>query len=85
MPAKVVIRAQIDPKVKADATAALAAMGLSVSDALRMLLLRVAQDGALPFDPLPNATTIAAMEEARAGKLEPVTLDQLQAEIDAEG
>ena len=48
----------------------LATMGLTVSDAVRLLLTRVAHDKALPFEPLrPNAETIAAMEEARAGNL----------------
>ncbi|MFJ1253831.1 type II toxin-antitoxin system RelB/DinJ family antitoxin [Cupriavidus sp. CuC1] len=84
MPGKVIIRARIDPKVKADATAALTAMGLSVSDALRMLLLRVAHDGALPFDPLPNATTIAAMEEARAGNLSVTSIEELMADLKAD-
>lgn len=51
----------------------------------RMLLVKVAQEKALPFDPLvPNAVTIAAMKEARRGKLEAVTLDQLQAVLDAD-
>jgi DNA-damage-inducible protein J len=45
-------------------------MGLTVSDAVRLLLTRVAREHALPFDPLvPNAVTIAAMKEAREGKL----------------
>jgi DNA-damage-inducible protein J len=45
-------------------------MGLTVSDAVRLMLTKVAKEQALPFDPLiPNATTIAAMKEARAGKL----------------
>jgi DNA-damage-inducible protein J len=48
----------------------LAAMGLTVSDAFRPLLTRVARDKALPFEPLaPNATTIKAMKDARAGKV----------------
>lgn len=45
-------------------------MGLTVSDAVRLMLTRVARDHALPFDPLvPNAATVAAMMEARAGNL----------------
>ena len=45
-------------------------MGLSISDAVRLLLTRVAREKALPFAPLiPNAETIAAMKEARAGNL----------------
>ncbi len=49
-------------------------MGLTLSDAVRLLLSKVEKEHALPFDPLiPNATTIAAMKEARAGKLPRVT------------
>ena len=45
-------------------------MGLSISDAVRLLLTRVAREKALPFAPLiPNAETIAAMKEARTGNL----------------
>jgi len=48
-----------------------AAMSLTVSDAVRLLLTRVARDRALPYAPLvPNAETVEAMKEARAGKLE---------------
>ena len=50
--------------------AVLAAMGLTVSDALRLLLTKVAHEKALPFAPLvPNAATIEAMREARRGNL----------------
>lgn len=70
MAANAVIRARIDEQTKAQASAVLASMGLTVSDAFRMLLTRIAAEKALPFDPLvPNPQTIAAMEEARAGKL----------------
>lgn len=85
MAANAVVRARIDEHTKAEAAAVLGAMGLTVSDAFRMLLVKVAQEKALPFDPLvPNAVTIAAMKEARRGKLEAVTLDQLQAVLDAD-
>ena len=61
---------RIDGAIKEEASAVLAAMGLTVSDAVRLLLTKVAHEHALPFDPLiPNATTIAAMMEARAGNL----------------
>ncbi len=64
-----VVRARIDKRTKEEAEAVLAAMGLTVSDALRLLLIKVAREGALPFNPLiPNEETIAAMKEARAGK-----------------
>ena len=63
------IHVQIDAKVKRRAEAALAAIGLSVPDAVCMMLISVSKEGALPFDPyMPNATTIKAMKEADAGK-----------------
>jgi DNA-damage-inducible protein J len=70
MSANAVVRARIDERIKEEATVVLAAMGLTVSDAFRLMLTRVAREKSLPFDPLvPNATTIAAMMEARAGNL----------------
>ncbi len=84
MSANAVVRARIDEHIKAEATAVLATMGLTVSDAFRLLLTRVAQEKALPFELLtPNAVTIEAMNEARQGNLETVTLDELQAVLDA--
>lgn len=63
-----VVRTRIKGSVKAEATAVLATIGLTVSDAVRLLLTRVAHDKALPFEPLlPNAETIAAMEESHRG------------------
>lgn len=60
------VHVRIDERIKEQATEALAAMGLSVSDAVRVLLTRVAAEKALPFAiKVPNATTIAAMQEAR--------------------
>jgi DNA-damage-inducible protein J len=63
------IRARIDSATKAKASAALAAMGLSVSDAIRMLMHRVAAEQRLPFDvAVPNAESRAAIAELEAGK-----------------
>jgi DNA-damage-inducible protein J len=63
-----VVRARIDEKTKEDASAVLAAIGLTVSDAFRLLMVRVAKEMALPFEPLtPNAATVRAMKEARRG------------------
>lgn len=45
-----VVRARIDGHIKDEASQVLAGMGLSVSDAIRMLLVRIAADKALPFD-----------------------------------
>lgn len=64
------IQARIDKETKEEAATVLSAMGLTVSDAVRLLLTRVAKERTLPFAPLvPNAETIAAMKEARAGNL----------------
>lgn len=65
-----VVRARIDEATKAEAAAVLATMGLSLSDAFRLLLKRVAAEKALPFEPLvPNAETVEAMRAARRGEL----------------
>ena len=63
-----VVRARIDSDTKARATEALQAMGLSVSAAIRLLLLRVAEEKRLPFAVrVPNVATVKAMEELREG------------------
>ena len=65
MAATTMIHVRVDEKTKAQATKALTAMGLSISDAVRVLLLRVAAEKRLPFDiKVPNAQTRAAMAEA---------------------
>jgi DNA-damage-inducible protein J len=70
MPENSVVRARIDAATKSEAAAVLASMGLSLSDAFRLLLRRVAAEKALPFEPLvPNAETVAAMKAARRGDL----------------
>ena len=70
MTGSAVVRARIDETTKTEAAAVLAAMGLSLSDAFRLLLKRVAAEKALPFEPLvPNAETVAAMKAARRGEL----------------
>lgn len=63
------VQARINEDVKDEAAAVLAAMGLTVSDAVRLLLTRIATEHALPFGPLvPNPATVAAMKAARQGK-----------------
>ena len=70
MAANQLIQTRIDATVKEEAAAVLAAIGLTVSDAVRLLLTKVAQEKALPFEPLiPNPATIAAMKDARSSKL----------------
>lgn len=86
MTANAVVRARVDEDVKEEATAVLAAMGLSVSDALRMMLTRVARERALPFEPwTPNAETIQAMRDARQGKtVKHQSLEALMADLHAD-
>ena len=61
MAADTVVRARIEGQVKEKATAVLHEMGLSVSDAIRLMLVRVAAEKALPFEvKVPNAKTEAA-------------------------
>ena len=86
MAANQLVETRIDGAIKAEAAAVLEAMGLTVSDAVRMLLTRIAQDQALPFSPLvPSATTIAAMREARAGGLpRAASLTELKTALDAD-
>jgi len=64
------VHVRLDGKIKARAEKALAAMGLSVSDAVRVLLTRIAAEKALPFEvKVPNARTRAAMKKLEGGKL----------------
>lgn len=70
MSAAEVVRARIDPVLKKEATAVLSGMGLSVSDAIRMMLVRVAAERALPFEvKIPNRETEAAMRDVQRGKV----------------
>ena len=63
------VHVRVDQKTKERAAKTLAAMGISVSDAVRMLLVRVAAEKALPFEvKVPNATTVKAMRAANRGK-----------------
>jgi DNA-damage-inducible protein J len=58
------IHVRLDEKTKARAAKALAQMGMTVSDAVRVFLTRVGTDKAMPFEiKVPNATTRRAMAE----------------------
>jgi DNA-damage-inducible protein J len=85
MTASSVVRARIDDSIKQEASVVLASMGLTVSDAMRMMLTRVAREHALPFKPLvPNAAAIKAMKEARSGKTKKhETIESLMADLNA--
>lgn len=67
--ATTMVHVRVDEKTKAKAAKTLAGMGISVSDAVRMLLVRVAAEKALPFEvKIPNATTVKAMRAADQSK-----------------
>lgn len=80
------IRARIDNDIKDEATAALKAMGLTMSEFLRIAVTRVAKEKAIPFEvKVPNAVTLQAMQEAqeilaekRALKSAEVLFDELE-------
>ena len=81
-----VVRARIDEQIKDEAAIVLATMGLTVSDAFRMLLVRVAREKALPFEPLiPNDETIEAIKAARRGDVINVgSINNLLADLNAD-
>ncbi|MGB3288972.1 MAG: type II toxin-antitoxin system RelB/DinJ family antitoxin [Burkholderiaceae bacterium] len=63
------VRARIDTNTKKRAAAALEAMGLSISDAIRLLMLRVADERRLPFEvKVPNKATRKAIAEIESGR-----------------
>jgi DNA-damage-inducible protein J len=80
------VRARIDTRTKKRAAEALAAMGLSTSDAIRLLMLRVADERKLPFEvKAPNATTRKAIAELEAGEGKRFSsVDALMADLNAD-
>jgi DNA-damage-inducible protein J len=86
MSANAVVRARIDEHIKAEAEAVLASIGLTVSGAIRMMMIRIATEKALPFEPLvPNAETIEAMRATRRGDVVTVgTADRLLTSLNAD-
>ena len=83
---KEVIRARIDGKIREEAAAVLAEIGLTVPDAFRLMMMRIAAEKRLPFEPLiPNEETVEAMEAARRGDLVTVGgLSDLVADLNAD-
>lgn len=80
------VRARIDATTKARASEALEAMGLSVSDAIRLLMLRIADEKRLPFEvKAPNRETREAMAELEAGGGRAfATVEELMADLNAD-
>ncbi len=78
------VQTRIDGRIKAEASAALAEMGLTVSDAVRVLLTKIAKEKSLPTGLfIPNATTMAAFHEAETTSLQKFTsIDALLEDLD---
>lgn len=82
----VVVRARIDEGIKTEAMDVLSHVGLTMSDAIRLMMVKIAKEKCLPFAPFePNAETIEAMKEAREGKLQSFdNIDDLMADLNAD-
>ena len=80
------VHIRVDGNVKTEAAAALATMGLTVSDAVRILLTRIAAEKAMPFEVrAPNRATLAAMEAGERGKVSrAATVAEMMADLNAD-
>lgn len=80
------IHVRVDQELKSKATLTLNKMGLSMSDAVRLLLTRIEADQALPFAvKVPNAETVAAMKAAERGEVTSfTTVEELMAHLHAD-
>lgn len=80
------VRARIDKATKQQASETLDAMGLTVSDAIRLLMLRIVDEQRLPFEiKVPNKETRAAIAELEAGKGKSFdSIDALMADLNAD-
>lgn len=84
--ATTLVQARVDAELKEEASIVLEAVGLNVSEAIRLMLTRIVAERALPFELLvPNETTIAAIREAREGKLHSAAnFDDLLVQLNAD-
>lgn len=82
--ADAVVRARIDQATKQEATELFQKMGITVSDAIRMMLVQAVAEKALPFEvKVPNAETVAALRDSRNGEVTRVTsVDDLFEDLD---
>jgi DNA-damage-inducible protein J len=80
------VRARIDTATKERASEALEAMGLSISDAIRLLMLRIADEHRLPFEvKVPSKSSRKALADIAAGKVKTFsTVDDLMADLNAD-
>ena len=87
MAADAVVRARVNSELKREAAVILAACGLTISDAIRLMLMHTVQDGDVPFPHIiPNEETIAAMRESLDGGWgrSLSSVEELMADIDAD-
>ena len=86
MSSNALVTTRINESIKKEASVVLEAIGLTISDAVRLLLTKVAEEHALPFDVLtPNKKTIKAIKEAREKKLKTFnTIQELMVDLNAE-
>lgn len=86
MAATAIVQARMDPALKEEATLILEAIGLTPSEAVRLLFTRVVAERAFPMELLvPNETTLEALREAREGKLHSAaSFDEMLAELNAD-
>jgi len=85
--ADAVVRARIDQATKQEATELFRKMGITVSDAIRMMLIQAVAEKALPFEVrVPNQETVAALLDSRNGAVTRVaSVDDLFADLNDEG
>lgn len=78
-----VVSARISEEIKNEANLVLKSIGLTPSDAIRLMMIRVAREKAMPFDIwVPNAETVQAISDERNGKMESFSdIDSLMADI----
>lgn len=81
-----IVHIRVDEKIKTKASKALAAMGLTLSDAVRLLLTRVAAEKAMPFEVrVPNRETRAAIEAGERGEVfRAASVAELMADLHAD-
>lgn len=84
MVANALVTTRVNEHIKQEASEVLETMGLTVSDAVRLMLTKIAREKALPFDIWqPNEKTLAALREAESGNLKNLLLEEARAEIEA--
>ena len=68
MASNTLVRARVPEDIKEEAAAVLAEMGLTISDAVRILLTRTAREKGLPFDLKPNRLTAETLKKSERGE-----------------